>query len=358
MYPLQMTLLMLTNFKNMLPFLNKEGKREAATKFFGMMGTSALLAGVSGTALFSPIMGLIGWAWGQMRGDDDWPDELKDIDFTTWFRIVYLPEHLGDVKVGGVSVSNIIDRGVLNAITGYDIASRVGISLTDMWGRDSKETKTSRDSAIAFMLDHFAGPTASLLLGFTDAWDAYAMGDYQKMQEKLAPAAIRNLLVAQKYANEGMKNSRGVELVGKDDVKTGELLGQAVGFRPDILAAVQGPAYKVVGMEQRILNQRGLLLNKLDFQRRQDTDEADVRYDKIMDEEVSKFNTKNPSYKLSMEAIRDSLDKKAKQRATSRAGVAVNKKNLPIVEEVTDALEEILDRRAEEMKAQREKNPR
>ena len=365
MYPLQMTLLMLTNLKKMMPYLNKEGKKEAATKFFGMMGTSGFLAGTAGMALFAPIMGLLGWAWGKMSDDEDWPDELKNLDFLTWFHTVLLPEKLGDVKVGGVPVSDIIERGVLNAITGEDIGSRVGLS--DLFGRDSKETKTARDSAIAYMLDHFAGPTASLALSFADAYDAYAMGDYQKMQEKMAPAAVRNLLVTKKYADEGMKTGRGVELVGKDDVKTGELIGQAIGFRPDILAATQGPSFKLVGIEQRILNQRSLLLNKLDFQRRKDTDEGDAKFDDIIDTEVAKFNDKNPSYKLNRDTINKSLKNKAKQRTTSRAGVNVTKQNKPIIEEATDTLEDRLDRRAEEMKQRRlqidlrgmaEKNPR
>lgn len=356
MYPLQMTLLMLTSFKRMLPFLNKEGKKEAATKFFGMMGTSALLGGVANMALFSPIMGLIGWAWGQMRDDEDWPEELKDLDFITWFKTVLLPEKLGDVTIGGVPVSDIIERGPLNAITGEDIASRIG--LNDLWGRDSKETKTSRDSAIAFMLDHFAGPTASLGLSLADAYDAYALGDYQKMQEKLAPAAIRNLIVAKKYADEGMKTGRGVELVGKDDVKTGELIGQAIGFRPDILAATQGPSFKLTGIEQRINNQRNLILNKLDFELRKDTDKGDERYNNILENEVSKFNAKYPSYALDSDSIHNSLMKKAEQRAGSRAGVVATEKNIPIIEEATDTMERRLDRRIDEMKARREKNPR
>ena len=356
MYPLQMTLLMLTNLKKMMPFLNKEGKKEAATKFFGMMGTSGFLAGTAGMALFSPIMGLLGWAWGKMSDDEDWPEELRKLDFLTWFHTVALPEKLGDVKVGGVPVSDLIERGPLNAITGEDIGSRVG--LNDLWGRDSKETKTARDSAIAYMLDHFAGPTASLALSFADAFDAYAMGDYQKMQEKLAPAAIRNLLVAKKYADEGMKTGRGVELVGKDDVKTGELIGQAIGFRPDILAATQGPSFKLAGVEQRILNQRGLILNKLDFQLRQNTDKGDENFNEIMENEVVKFNVKYPSYALDADAIYNSLEKKAEQRAGSRAGVITTEKNIPIIEEATDTLEKRLDARAAEMKARREKNPR
>ena len=356
-YPLQMSLLLLTNFKNMLPYLNKEGKKEAATKFFGMMGTSFLLAGAANMALINPILGLAGWAWSQMSEDEDWPEELKGISFPTWFFEVFLPEKLGDVTLGGVPVSDLIKEGPFNALTGLAIGSRIG--LADLWGRDSKETKTSRESAIAFMLDHFGGPTASLLLGFADAYDAYALGDYQKMLDRMLPAVARNLVIANRYADEGMKTGRGVELVGKDDVRTGELIGQAIGFRPDILASTQGPAFKLSGIEQKINNQRNLLLNKLDFQRRKDTDEGDEKFDDIIDTEVAKFNDKYPSYRLSRDTINESLKKRAEQRATSRAGVNVTKQNKPIIEEATDTLENRLDRRAEEMAAKRkaEKNP-
>jgi hypothetical protein len=356
-YPLQMSLLLLTNFKNMLPYLNKEGKKEAATKFFGMMGTSFLLAGAANMALINPILGLAGWAWSQMSDDEDWPEELKGISFPTWFFEVLLPDMLGDVKIGGIPVSDLIKEGPLNALTGLAIGSRIG--LADIWGRDSKETKTSRESAIAFMLDHFGGPTASMGLGFADAYDAYAMGDYQKMLDRMLPAVARNLVVANRYADEGMKTGRGVELVGKDDVRTGELIGQAIGFRPDILASTQGPAFKLSGIEQKINNQRNLLLNKLDFQRRKDTDEGDAKFDDIIDTEVAKFNDKYPSYKLNRDTINESLKKRAEQRATSRAGVNVTKQNKPIIEEATDTLENRLDRRAEEMAAKRkaEKNP-
>lgn len=356
MYPLQMTLLAITNFKKMLPFLNKEGKKEAATKFFGLMGTSAMLGGMSNMLLFSPILGLVGWAWSQLSLDDDWPDELKDLDFQTWFRTVFLPEQIGDVTIGGVPVSDLLDRGPLNALTGYDIASRIG--LNDLWGRDSKETKTARDSAIAFMLDHFAGPTASLGLSFADAYDAFAMGDYQKMMEKLSPAAVRNLIIANKYANEGLKTARGSELVTADDVKTGELIGQAIGFRPDILAATQGTSFKLTGIEQKILNQRALILNRLDLQHRKETDEGDDKFADIMENEVSKFNKKYPSYALDADTIIDSLVKKAEQRSGARAGVNVTEKNVPIVDEAVTNLEKRLEKREQEMKALREKNPR
>ena len=156
-----------------------------------------------------------------------------------------------------------------------------------------------------------------------------------------------------------MKTGRGVELVGKDDVKTGEIIGQAIGFRPDILAATQGPAFKYSGIEQKINNQRNLLLNRLDFQLRKDTDEGDRKYNEILENEVSKFNIKYPSYALDGDSIYNSLTKKAEQRASSRAGVTMTEKNIPIIEEGVSNLESRLYRRAEEMAAKRkgEKNP-
>jgi hypothetical protein len=156
-----------------------------------------------------------------------------------------------------------------------------------------------------------------------------------------------------------MKTGRGVELVGKDDVKTGEIIGQAIGFRPDILAATQGPAFKYAGIEQKINNQRNLLLNKLDFEHRKETDAGDDKFADIIENEVSKFNKKYPSYALDADSIYDSLLTRAEQRASSRAGVAITEKNVSIIGEPADKLRDRLDRRAEEMAAKRraEKNP-
>jgi hypothetical protein len=155
-----------------------------------------------------------------------------------------------------------------------------------------------------------------------------------------------------------MKTARGKELVSKDDVKTGELIGQAIGFRPDILASTQGPSFKLTGIEQRILNQRNLILNKLDFQLRKDTPEGIENFNEILENEVTKFNLKYPTYKLDGDSIKNSLREKAKQREGSRAGVNVTKKNIAIVEESVSTLEDRLDKRAMEMAKRRaEKNP-
>jgi hypothetical protein len=343
MYPLQMTLLALTSLKRMMPFLNAEGKKEAATKFFGIMGASLMLAGASNMLFFSPIMGLLGWAWKQMADDDDLPDELKDKDFETWFRTVFLPETFGHISIGNVTLADIIDRGPINAISGWDIASRIG--LNDLWGRDTKDMKTARESFIAFVIDKFGGPTASLGLSMIDAYEAYALGDYQKAIEKASPSALRNIAVWDKYRKEGVESSRGSELIPKEALTNGELFGQFFGFRPDRVAAAQASAFKLSGVEQRVMNERATLLKRLNIEHKnaQKTDNYD-RFDALIANELPKFNGKNPENAIDEEDIYNSILKRAELRGSERAGVALTEKNARVMRDALDNLEKTLKR--------------
>jgi len=351
MYPLQMTLLALTSLKRMMPFLNKEGKREAATKFFGLMGTSLMLAGTSNMLFFSPIMGLLGWAWKQMDDDDDLPDDLKKKDFPTWFHTVFLPEKFGDISIGGIPIADIIARGPINAFTGADVGSRAGFH--DLWGRDTKDMKTARESFIAFMLDTFGGPTASLVLSMIDAYEAYALGDYQKAIEKASPSVIRNIVIAHKYATEGVESSRGSVLVPKEALTKGELFGQAIGFRPDRVAAAQAAAFKLSGVEQRVMNERATLLKRLNIEHRNAEKSGNTdRFKALIADEITKFNRKNPENAITFDNIEDSILKKAELRASERAGVALTEKNARLMRDSLDNMQKLLERQNPEVRVE------
>ena len=332
MYPLQMTLLMLTNFKRMWPWLNKEGKREAATKFFGVLATTATLGGVTALPMFSALLGVIGWAWKEFEKDPDWPDELKDKSFETWVRKVWLPRQLGDISIGGVPANKWVETGPLNALTGADISSRIG--LNDMWGRDSKEGKTARDSAIAWAMDH-AGPFPSLILQFADAYEAFALGDHQKGLEKL-PAGIKNWLVADRYEDEGMLNAAGKELVPKDDVKAGELWAQRMGFRPARLAEAQDFAFKATGIEQKVMNERDFIMKRLNLAHRKG---REVEFERIIEKDVGAFNKKNPTYAIDGDNIFNSILKQSELRQGARRGVNVTEKNAVLFDEALSIAE-------------------
>jgi hypothetical protein len=343
MFPLHTTLLLLTNFVKMMPFLNKEGKKAAAIKFFGIYLTAGSIAGLSGIPFFSSSLGAIAYAFKAMQEDDDWPKELKDIDAKTWFREVFLPEHLGDVSIGGVPVSQILDAGPLNALTGLAMAERIGLS--DLFGRDMKEMKTAREGVAQTVME-LAGPSAGLALSLADAYDAYQVGDFQKMQERLAPAAARNILVASRIADEGILDAAGNPIVAPEDVSTGMLAAQAVGFRTATAAKVSDVGAKLKGDVQKIVNQKNLIENRIKIQARKGTEESLDKMVDIIDSEVAKFNGNFPSHRMTVSSIREMVTNDLKTRAQSRLGInrEMVKKNIDIVGDVLDNLEDRVDR--------------
>jgi hypothetical protein len=351
MYPLHVTLFLLRNFKRSLPLLNEEGKWEAAKMFYGTLGTTFLLAGTPGLPMFSTVMGFLGSFW----KDEDKPEDLKDMDYETWWRTVWIPENLGHLEIGGVQLGNlvtkVVDRGAVNALTGLDIASRT--SLNDLWLRDVKETKTLRESAIALAVEK-AGPSANMVLAWADGIEAFMNGQYQKGVEKISPALLRNLVIANRLRTEGAMDSKGAEIIAKGGFTTGELIGRVVGFNSDILSNHQKLAFKMQAMDQRLNNERSKLLNNAGREYIEldnfGTDSAREKYLKRLDE-VEKFNRKHPEYAIKPKNIKDSIEKRLKERGVAEnwGGIRIDpKKATPQQKEaIINATKEIEERKRE-----------
>ena len=333
MFPLYMSMFLVKNFKRMLPLLNKEGKAEAAKMFFGTLGATWVLAGAVGLPGFSTAMGLIGYAMNNIgEDDDDMPEDLKSMDYETWWRKVWLPSVLGDMSIGGAKLSDLIERGALNAATGLDLSSR--LSLNDMFVRDRKEYRTTKEGAISLGVER-AGPFVNQVLGYMDAYDAFTQGDYQKAIEKSMPALVRNLVLMDKYAKEGAKDFRGAEILTRDEYTIGKLLGQAVGFRSDKLANTQQLGFKLNAIEQRINFEKSHLLDRVNRTvMRGDSAGLDAAF-----EDIIKFNRKYPLYAVDPESIMQSVSKRAEQRAMSKASVILSEKNIPMFAEALKAVE-------------------
>jgi hypothetical protein len=323
MYPLQVTMFLINNLKQMVVPMDGRTRGEAAIKFFGTMGTTFILAGAIGLPMFSTVMGLLGAAWKELEDKDELPTNLKGLSFQLWFRSVFLPEQLGNITIGGEKLSTIVERGPVNAFTGLDIGGRTG--LDNLWMRDDKEHKNAREEIMALAIER-AGPGINMLLSYADSYEAFANGDYKKGTEKMLPAGFRNFVAAHKYATEGAKDVKGAQIMSKDAFTTGELIGQSIGFRPDLLANTQYVNFKVSGLEQRITNERTQLMNNLDreFSRGNNKEMVEVVKD------INKFNSKFPSFEISEENITDSLEKRAEQRGSSFKGVVLTEKNAPI----------------------------
>lgn len=323
MYPVHVTLYLLRNFVEIIRPMDGRTRWEATKKFFGTLGATFVLGGAVALPMFSLVMGFIGAAWSALEGDDDRPKELRDMSYELWWRTVWLDEMLGETRIGGVRLSDVVERGPMNAITGADISSRT--SLNNMWLRESKETKDVREEAAALALEK-AGPAANAILSMAEGISAGFSGDYKKMVQKMAPAGFRNFAGSYNLYKEGAKDNKGTEILSRDDFTAGNLLFQAVGFRPDLLSNTQYVNFKVIGLEQKILNKRGKLLDQLDRSYRDGDADAYTKYF----EDWQKFNTQYPTYRIEIDDLIKSLSGKAERRGKSWRGLDLTEKNVPI----------------------------
>jgi hypothetical protein len=338
-FALNIMVLLIRNFYRMIAGLNGEGRAEAFKIFFGVLSSTTLIAGVTVLPFYSAVMFLLSFAW----EDNERPQELKDLDRDTWFTQVYLPEILGDVTVAGYKLgdlSELVSKGVLNKLTGLDFSSRT--SLNNMFFRDIKETQSPREEVIARALER-AGPAANMVLNWADAYDAFQQGDQQKALEKVAPAILRNIVVANKYAKEGAKDNKGAVIAKPEAFDNWDYYGQAIGFRSAPLANAQAVNFKLTAIEKRIENERTDLLNNLDrAYRNKDLKE----YSKINDDINKRFNRMYPSKRI--DEIEKSLETRAEARGKSWRGVEITEQNAPFAYEAGKASRKALREKEEE----------
>jgi hypothetical protein len=345
MFPLHVTMIMATNFVKMLPILNKEGKKAAATKFFGTYLTAGSLAGLAGIPAFSSIAGVITEVMKAIQGEDA-DDELKDLDPNTYFRYVLLPEKLGHIMIGDVSLADLLGSGVANAITGTAIGERVGVN--DLWGRDTKEAKTNREGMLAYVTDKM-GPSVSLGLSVADAFDAFAVGDDVKAWDKLSPAAIRNIRYAMRLADEGIKDSKGNEVVPADDISTGRFIAQVIGFRPEEVARMADINYRLTGAQIKIQNEQTRLMTSAKVAIRSQDDKGFDKFEQVM-EDIDKFNERHPTFPIDTGQVMDNIAEDMQKRSEAQFGINVDEKNAVFSERVIDYLYDRLEREAKARK--------
>jgi hypothetical protein len=115
-----------------------------------------------------------------------------------------------------------------------------------------------------------------------------------------------------------------------------------MGFTPGDVAAARETSFKLTGAQQTIMNKRALLMRRIKFaDKKEDLDKLGQLYE----EDVPKFNTRHPEFKITPAQIGDVLREQRKQLATSRAGVTVDKKNLRLFDESVSTMEDRLERR-------------
>ena len=332
-YPLFITIRWAQEFKRMLPFMGNEAKFQAFKEFAGIMGTTYLLGGVVALPFVKEMAGFIGAMFDDWD-EEDKPADMRSMSYWTWWANVWLPEYMGKVGIFGKSLEEVtgmdkeqlaalITRGPTNVLTGRDISSRVSITPTDMlFGGPGKETRTTREGAIELALER-AGPAANMALSYMDAYDAWQNGDMQKTMEKLLPAVARNVAVAEKYREEGVKDFKGNVLISKDSFTKGDYLYQLIGLRPDDLANHQKVLFEMSRGENKIRFERERIIRNT----RDAALKGDNKRLQQAVQEQNQFNRRYPENEITQENIDRSIDMSIEELTESFKGFRPTEKN-------------------------------
>jgi hypothetical protein len=334
------------NFFKVLSTTNSpKEKVQAATKFFGVMGTHLLLGGLEALPMFSVVMSILGAAWNQWGRDPDAPDEMKNISYETWWKTKFMPEKFGDW-------SELLKKGAANHLTGWDISSR--ISLNDMWFRAPTMPAASNKEIMGNWALALAGPVPSLVLSATQGLQEIANGQYERGLEKILPGSISNLMIAHRYATEGFQTPQGAQLAKPGTMDKSEIAGQSIGYRPAAIAAAQEIAFKAKVVEKVVLAEKNQLTNQykdnfikstdptmpVDFQQRFNQKWGDT-LDKVID-----FNIRHPKTQINIEELNKSLSERINNIIETEigGGVRITPENLDLLGDAANEAEKALSK--------------
>jgi hypothetical protein len=134
----------------------------------------------------------------------------------------------------GEDLGNLVAEGVPGTLAGVSLRERIG--MPTMWfrgdDRDQDLEQSWRDLG-----NELLGPVFGMGLNAIRGVATVADGNgVVRGIETMAPKAVKDLLKAWRYANEGAMSSRGDPILERDEFGWGELFNQAIGFTPLQLA--------------------------------------------------------------------------------------------------------------------------
>ena len=271
-------------------------ERKQALKQGAMLfASSALLAGAQGV----PMIGAARFFWNMSKEDDD-----EDFD---------------SALKGWVGGEPIFYEGVLNELTGADIAPR--IAMNQLLYRSTPNQ--AEQSIMEWGAEQLGGPALSLVSrmlgenGTLELWkDAAAQNNpdlFYRGLERAAPAAGGNIMRFLRYVNKGgAQNLRGDFIL--EDVTTGGLVGQVFGFAPAAYTRQLEENARDKSIDMAITAEKTNLLKRLNVAQRF------RRPDNTVEEDIRDFNRRHPETAITPDTRRRSANAYKSMNVTMGTG--------------------------------------
>ena len=250
-------------------------KKAALRQGAMLFATTALLAGAQGV----PMIGTVRFIWNMMKEDDE-------EDF--------------DSALKGFVGEPVFYEGVLNELTGADIAPRIAMNqLLHRTMPNQADQSLMEDAA-----ELLGGPSLSLLTrmfgenGTLELWKDGAAQNrpelYYRGLERALPSSFANIMRGNRYLSEGAaKSLRGDVIL--EDITTGGLVGQFLGFAPADYTRQLEQNARDKAIDMAISTSKRNLLGRLNFARRNQT------VDRTVERDIMEFNSKHPETAITSE---------------------------------------------------------
>jgi hypothetical protein len=279
-----------------------EGKKLrsiALKQMAGIHGSALLFSGIHGIPLYGAI---------QLFSDLFILDDEED-DFNTVIR-----DYVGEGFYKG-GVNQILDElGI-----GGDVASRVRLT-----GLLLQTNKFNPDPSLEETLSYYlGGPALSVTKRFGRGAEYLMNGEMRRGIENILPVGIANAYKAGPFgryvAEKGIRNRR-LDII-YDDLTTGDLAMQFIGFAPSKYIRLQEDKQLQVTKDRAISEKRSDLLKKYYIAARQ----YDLETLLELEREITAFNAKNLTFDISSKTLINSLKQSLKTTSDSYYGVSLSK---------------------------------
>jgi hypothetical protein len=233
------------------------------------------LAGAQGV----PMIGTVRFLWNMLKEDDE-------EDFDSWLK--------------DITGEPVFYEGVLNELTGADIAPRIAMNqLLHRTMPNQADQSLMEDAA-----ELLGGPSLSLLTrmfgenGTLELWKDGAAQNrpelYYRGLERALPSSFANIMRGNRYLSEGAaKSLRGDVIL--EDITTGGLVGQFLGFAPADYTRQLEQNARDKSIDMAISTAKRNLLGRLNFARRNQT------VDRTVERDIMEFNSKHPETAITSE---------------------------------------------------------
>ncbi len=218
-----------------------QARREARYQLAGIMGMLTLLGGVTSIFGFKALMMLAG-----MFLDDG--DDPRDFEAEFAANIM---------KHFGPDIGAMILKGVPGKLLNLDIASRVG--MADFLIRTRDSNKEGRDAGLEWLAALFGASASTVLNGF-DGVKMITEGNVARGLEIMAPKAVKDLMQAYRFADEGLESRKGNTVLERDKLTAWDIGAKAMGFTSGRISETYERNRELASAERRVLDERKLLI--------------------------------------------------------------------------------------------------